>query len=59
MEVVVMRKENYGTVRFYPDNREATILVSLMGKKTFDHSALQLVKELGMTVQVKYPEVKL
>lgn len=59
MEVVVMRKENYGTVRFYPENKEAKILVTLMGKKTFDYSELQLTKEMGATVTVKYPEVAL
>lgn len=57
MELVVMRKENYGTVRFYPENKEAKILVTLMGKKTFDYSELQLTKEMGATVTVKYPEV--
>lgn len=54
-----MRKENYGTVRFYPENKEAKILVTLMGKKTFDYSELQLTKEMGATVTVKYPEVAL
>ena len=59
MEVVVVRKETYGTVRFYPENKEATILATLMRKKTFDYSELQLTREMGATITVKYPEVKL
>jgi hypothetical protein len=59
MEVVVMRKENYGNVRFYPENKEAKILATLMGKKTFDYSELQLTREMGANITVKYPEVKL
>lgn len=58
MEVVVMRKETYGTVRFYPENKEAKILASLMGKKTFDYSELQLTREMGANITVKYPEVR-
>jgi hypothetical protein len=59
MDVVVMRKETYGTVRFYPENKEAKILATLMGKKTFDYSELQLTREMGANITVKYPEVKL
>lgn len=57
MDVVVMRKETYGTVRFYPENKEAKILATLMGKKTFDYSELQLTREMGANITVKYPEV--
>jgi hypothetical protein len=59
MEVVVMRKENYGNVRFYPENKEAKILATLMGKKTFDYSELQLTREMGANITVKYPEVRI
>lgn len=59
MEVVVMRKETYGTVRFYPENKEAKILASLMGKKTFDYSELQLTREMGADIVVKHPEVRI
>ena len=59
MEVVVMRKENYGNVRFYPENKEAKILATLMRKKTFDYSELQMTREMGVNITVKYPEVKL
>jgi hypothetical protein len=57
MDVVVMRKETYGTVRFYPENKEAKILATLMGKKTFDYSELQLTREMGANITVKHPEV--
>jgi hypothetical protein len=59
MDVVVMRKETYGTVRFYPENKEAKILATLMGKKTFDYSELQLTREMGANITVKYPEVRI
>jgi hypothetical protein len=54
-----MRKETYGTVRFYPENKEAKILATLMGKKTFDYSELQLTREMGANITVKYPEVRI
>jgi len=59
MEVVVMRKENYGNVRFYPENKEAKILAALMRKKTFDYSELQLTREMGVNITVKYPELRI
>ena len=59
MDVVVMRKETYGTVRFYPENKEAKILATLRGKKTFDYSELQLTREMGANITVKYPEVRI
>lgn len=53
MDVVVQRRETYGTVRFYPDNEKATIFAALLGKKTIDYSELLMIKELGFKVSVQ------
>ncbi len=50
MEVVVQRRETYGTVRFYPDNDKAVIFAAMLGKKTLDYSSLMLIKDLGFKV---------
>lgn len=50
MEVVVQRRETYGTVRFYPDNDKAVIFAAMLGKKTLDYSSLMLIKDLGFKI---------
>jgi len=52
MDVIVKRRETYGTVRFYPDNQKAVIIAALLNKKTIDYSELKLVKELGFNVKI-------
>lgn len=52
MNVVVKRRETYGTVRFYPDNDKAVIFAALLNKKTIDYSELLMVKELGFNVKI-------
>ena len=52
MEVIVKRRETYGTMRFYPDNDRAVVVAALLRKKTIDYSELLLVKELGFNVKI-------
>lgn len=59
MEVVVMRQENYGTIRFYPVCEKAKILTRLSHRKTLDIRELHMIKDLGFEVVVKHPEVKI
>lgn len=53
MDVIVRRRDTYGTVRFYPDNEKAVIFAALLNKKTIDYSELLMVKELGFSVMIK------
>ena len=53
MDVIVKRRDTYGTVRFYPDNEKAVIVAALLNKKTIDYSELLMVKELGFNVMIK------
>lgn len=59
MEMVVERKEQYGTVRFYPVNHLAQQFANLMGRMTFDIGHLKRIKEMGINVDVKQEEVVL
>ena len=59
MEIVVERKEQYGTVRFYPVNHLAQQFANLMGRMTFDIGHLKRIKEMGINVDVKQEEVVL
>lgn len=53
MDVVVQRRETYGTVRFYPHSEKARLFAALLCKKTIDYSELILIKELGFSVVVQ------
>lgn len=53
MEVVVQRRETYGTVRYYPENDKAVIFAAILGKKTIDYTTLMLIKDLGFKVVMK------
>ena len=59
MEMVVERKEHYGTVRFYPVNHLAQQFANLMGRMTFDIGHLKRIKEMGINVDVKQEEIVL
>jgi hypothetical protein len=55
--MVVIRKETYGTIRFYPINDTAQKFADLMGRMTFDVGHLKRIKDIGVDVQVTYEEV--
>lgn len=57
MEVVVMQKTQYGTVRFYPVNLMAQQFANLMGRTTLDVEQLKRIKEMGISVDIKHEEV--
>ncbi len=57
MQVVVKRKDNYGTERFYPMCPKAEIFARIACKKTFGRRELFMIKELGYEVVVKQDEV--
>lgn len=59
MQMVVVRKETYGTVRFYPMNETAQKFADLMCRMTFDVGHLKRIKDIGVDVQITHEETKL
>jgi len=57
MQIVVKRKDVYGTERFYPECPKAEIFVRLSHKKTLDRRELYMIKDLGYEVVIKQDEV--
>ena len=57
MEVVITRREQYGTERFYPECEKAALLARLAHRRTFTRRELTLIKELGYKIVVKQEEV--
>jgi len=58
MQMVVERKDHYGTIRFYPMNETAQKFADLMGRMTFDIGHLKRIKDIGVDVQVAQQEIK-
>lgn len=55
MKIQVSIKSVYGIDRTYPESKEAKLLCTLTGKKTLDHLALRIIKELGIEVEYVLP----
>lgn len=59
MEIVITRREQYGSERFYPECEKAALLARLAHRRTFTRKELFLIKELGYTIVVKHEELVL
>jgi len=46
MKVIVKHKLEFGKDRFYPENKEARILLLLMHRVSFTREQLEMLKEL-------------
>lgn len=57
MEIVIKRREQYGTERFYPECVKAALLARLAHRRTFTRAELSLIKELGYKIVIKQEEV--
>ena len=57
MEIVISKREQYGTERFYPECPKAVVLARLAHRRTFSRRELLLIKELGYKIVVKQEEV--
>lgn len=57
MEIVITRREQYGTERFYPECVKAALLARLAHRRTFTRTELSLIKELGYKIVIKQEEV--
>jgi len=51
MKVVIMMKNVYGNVLFYPVCDAAKILAKIAGKRTFSYGDLSNIKALGYAVE--------
>jgi len=59
MDVVITRREQYGSERFYPECEKAALLARLAHRRTFTRKELALIKELGFRIVVKQEELVL
>jgi len=59
MNATVEIKTHYGTQYIYPICETAQHLAKLTGKKTFSQSGIQTIKNLGYSINVQQPQVKL
>ena len=57
MEIVITRREQYGSERFYPECEKAAVLARLAHRRTFTRRELALIKELGYRIVIKQEEV--
>tara|TARA_R100000306_G_C4246410_1_gene78261 strand:- start:126 stop:320 length:195 start_codon:yes stop_codon:yes gene_type:complete len=59
-EVEIYSKQVFGSLRFFPVNENAKILIKLMKNGTFSRADIDLIKSLGFHVkQVVDPKEKL
>jgi hypothetical protein len=59
MQIVITKREVYGTERFYPECPKSVILARLSHRRTFSRRELFMIKELGYKIIVKQSEVEL
>jgi len=57
MEIIVEIKSVYGNRSIYPVCAKSKILADLAGTKTFTNRALDSIKALGYSIQVKQQEI--
>lgn len=52
MLLSIKEKSVYGNVLLYPNNQKAEIFTRLLNKKTFSHSDLVLITDLGYRIEI-------
>lgn len=50
-KVQVLAKNNFGTIMFYPHNKQAKRFADLIGNKTLSRKDLTLINEMGFEVE--------
>jgi len=53
MIIEVIHRVNFGHNRFYPSNKNAKVLLELMGRETLTHEQLKTCKANGWQVEIK------
>ncbi len=41
----------YGNKRYYPFNRQATLVCDMLNKRTLDDNVVRILREMGFTVE--------
>lgn len=59
MKITIEIRDIYGIRTIYPACQTSRLLARLAGTKTITRHALETIKALGYTVEVKQPEVSL
>lgn len=59
MEVVITRREVYGTERFYPHCPKSEVFARLAHRRTFSKRELLMIRQLGYRITITQEEVVL
>ncbi len=59
MKIEIEVRDIYGIRTIYPHCQTAKLFAKLAGTRTITRHALETIKQLGYTVEVKQPEVQL
>jgi len=59
MEVVITKRESYGTERFYPHCAKSQVFARLAHRRTFSRRELLMIRQLGYRITIKQDEVVL
>lgn len=59
MKIEIQIRDVYGIRTIYPHCQTAKLLARLAGTKTITRHALETIRALGYTVEIKQPEVSL
>jgi hypothetical protein len=59
MEVVITKRESYGTERFYPHCAKSQVFARLAHRQTFSRRELLMIRQLGYRITIKQDEVVL
>ena len=57
MEVVITKREVYGTERFYPHCAKSQVFARLAHRRTFSRRELLMIRQLGYRITVMQEEV--
>lgn len=57
MEIVITKREVYGTERFYPECYKAQVFARLAHRRTFSRRELLMIRQLGYRITVMQEEV--
>lgn len=54
-EITIKSKDVYGRTLYYPACEKAQLFAQLIGKKTLTPETIEIVEELGYTINIQQP----
>ncbi len=57
MELIVQRREIYGTILYYPKNDLAKQLAGFLKQKSFSKAQIEIIIAMGFKIALKQDEV--